>query len=209
MKKLLYVLLGVLAVGGGLGCSDGGEGGAGGSAGSGQGGGNAGGGGGGMGGMGGAGGMGGMGGASLGEGQCRTDQDCTNPNVPCAPPGSPPGCGTCFDPPTSCLDDSACKGQGETYICAPVPCACSPASACAEGCTSDAMCAVGQACGADHRCAPKTCAAPADCPENFECAGAPMMACARKTCAGDGDCSGFCVHGQCYDQAGTCSPPVP
>ena len=194
MQKLLYVLLSVLAVG--VGCGDETGGGSGGSAGAG--GGNA----------GGAGGQGGSGGGSLGEGQCRNDQDCTGPAVPCAPPGTPPGCGTCFDPDPTCVSDNECKPQGEAFICAPVACACSPASACAEGCLDDSKCAVGQACGADHRCAPKTCAAPADCPANFECAGMPM-ACARTACSVDADCSGFCVLGKCYDAPGTCSPPVP
>jgi hypothetical protein len=202
MQKLLYVLLSVLAVGGGLGCGGETEGGSGGSGGSGQGGGNAGGEG------GSAGGAGGAGGGSLGEGQCRGHQDCTNPSVPCVPPGTPTGCGTCFDPDPTCVSDNECKPQGETFICAPVPCACSPASACAAGCTDDSMCAIGEACGADHRCAPKTCAAPADCPTNFECAGMPMT-CARTACSGDADCSGFCVLEKCYDMPGTCSPPVP
>ncbi|MCK6590609.1 MAG: hypothetical protein L6Q76_23860, partial [Polyangiaceae bacterium] len=159
MQKLLYfVLLGVLAAGGGAGCGDETGGGTGGSAGSGQGGGNSGGAGGGSGGEGGgSGGMGGSGGSSLGKDQCRNDQDC-DAAASCAPPGTSPGCGACFDPPSTCVSDNECKAQGEAFICAPFPCACSPASACTEGCVDDTKCAVGQACGADHRCAPKACA---------------------------------------------------
>jgi hypothetical protein len=73
---------------------------------------------------------------------------------------------------------------------------------CQQGCLDDTGCQLGEACGADHRCRPRTCAGPADCPLNFDCSGG---ACARRSCASDGVCQGACVNGRCYPTVGYCA----
>lgn len=146
----------------------------------------------------------GGGGGGLPMGQCRTDADCTGPAESCLPPGAFPGCGACMNVDNPCTGDSMCTGANE--ICEPAQCACGGESVCKLGCLSNMECGGVQVCEM-LRCVGKPCSAASDCPANYACGQDGR--CGRRTCAADGECDGLCVQGQCYDQAGTCTPPVP
>lgn len=145
-------------------------------------------------------------GGMLGAGECRTTDDCVEPNIGiCQSPDAPAMCGICYEPPNPCTMDSECAMQDPTTICNPPPCSCG-GSECMPGCMADADCKIGTHCSAGHRCVPNTCATKADCPTNFDCTN---MECGRKSCTSDAECSGFCVNGSCYDVAGKCMLPPP
>jgi hypothetical protein len=98
--------------------------------------------------------------------------------------------------------------MGEHFICAQVPCPCTPdETECQAGCIDDTSCgAEWLACGADHRCAPKPCTANGDCPLHFECGS--DATCRRMPCTSDSMCDGYCVLGGCYSELGVCSEPA-
>lgn len=138
---------------------------------------------------------------------CRADGDCKG--AFCATPDDPPGCGICRQVKSSCAVDLDCRatalGGGGVPICEPVACACSPASECVPGCTSDTECATGETCEvAEGRCRPQACGASAACPPDFDCGAS---GCARRTCVDDAECDGFCVEGACRPALGECSLP--
>lgn len=149
------------------------------------------------------------GGGGLPAGKCRTSADCSG-GAQCAPPGAVMPCGNCYNGASECATDADCTAQSATAICDPIPCACSGQTKCMEGCTADAACGPGQSCGADHRCAPKSCAQQLDCPTNFLCPPVNQSHCERRTCSVDAECDvGYCVAGACFDMPGTCTLPVP
>lgn len=146
------------------------------------------------------------GGTGLAPGQCRSMSDCAPVHEACVPPTGWMGCGGPACPPlTPCTGDADCAAQGATFICVVFPC-CNGVQACTQGCTSDAVCAMGETCASNHRCVPTACTSAGDCPVDFDC---ESSACQRRACASDAACSGYCVLGSCYQTPGTCSlPPV-
>ncbi|APR84640.1 Hypothetical protein A7982_09989 [Minicystis rosea] len=78
------------------------------------------------------------------------------------------------------------------------------------GCSTNADCSAGLACGTDHRCAPAVCAQQLDCPKNFLCPPVADAKCERKKCSVDPECDeGYCVEGSCFGDPGTCLKPAP
>jgi hypothetical protein len=178
------------------------------------------------------GGGGGDGSNPLAVGRCRVDADCDSPEQEyCARPGEGPGCGVCFS--GDCYGDAECvDAHGAGYICGPLDdaCACPQSGECRAGCAIDG-CGLGADCGSDGRCVARTCSADADCgDEQLRCAGGKCkvpaclsdadcsppntlcnldsFSCYRVSCESDADCGGYCVLGQCYDEAGECQPFV-
>jgi hypothetical protein len=142
---------------------------------------------------------------------CRSQVECDhaagNAGRYCTPPGTEFFCPTC-DATTSCDTDAECKTRSPTLICEPVQCACAPlvTHECVAGCTTNAVCAAGEACDlASGRCGPAACATAVDCPVDFFCGAS---GCERLGCTFDDECSAFCVRGQCYDTAGECRGPI-
>jgi hypothetical protein len=159
---------------------------------------------GGAGGTGGLGGTGGGTGGGLGANQCRTDADCPPQSFnECVPPGVFPGCGICDGSPSTCSSDADCAAMGSAWICESVGCVCQGQTHCVQGCASDPDCAIGEVCGPTHRCQPKPCHVPSDCPANFACSG---TSCQRLPCTTDAACQGYCVKDSCYAMPGTCEP---
>ncbi len=143
-------------------------------------------------------------------GRCAVEQECQPAEGPCLSPGAFAGCGICRRPLPSeiCRSDADCSALGSPYICASSPtlCLCSSETVCMKGCAADSECSEGQRCGASHRCEPKACIAPSDCPTDFRCDGGQ---CLRKSCTTSRDCSGYCVGSACYSTPGTCTLPRP
>jgi hypothetical protein len=136
---------------------------------------------------------------------CSSDEQCQQ--IPCAPPGTPFGCGVCNTDPGTCTDDAECHAQDPTMICEPIACTCTGEKTCVVGCVDDTTCAEGTTCNtALARCAPTACSGAAGCPDDFDCVD---NRCARRTCADDLVCDGYCVLGQCYSGRGECRPPAP
>jgi len=141
---------------------------------------------------------------------CRKDQDCQGPSEYCATVevGGIMYCGTPSD--MLCSSDSECADAGSGgFVCEETTCPSGAfaGKACFPGCT-DASCGpseeTGLVCGTRHRCEPKACAKPSDCPQNFDCTA---QACRRRTCSADSECTGYCVNGQCRDALGKCEQP--
>ena len=99
-------------------------------------------------------------GASAPSGQpCRSQTDCGAASmcVAAAPAGAST-CGACFPTNHACSSDATC---GPDQICAaeanPNPCQCmGPSTSCSPKCKADS-CPASDVCGADGRCAPKSC----------------------------------------------------
>jgi len=149
----------------------------------------------------------------LGDG-CRSDTDCASLSEFCLPPGAFPGCGIPSDEP-ACVSTPACvSSHGTGYVCGPPrpeDCFSEHETICRPGCTLDA-CDDGETCAPNGLCEATECDSSAACPTHFDCAdgGDESGHCARRTCEADRDCDGgWCVLGDCYAAAGTCSLPVP
>lgn len=146
------------------------------------------------------------------EGGCTVEQPCSGPFFDICFATDDPFCGICFNPEFDgngvCNNDSDCFGG---LVCDLDPpknlCLCSPQPICVSPCMNDAQCEEGETCDSGGHCVDQPCVSSAGCPNNFACTSAG--ACSRKTCTSSSDCSGFCVKGQCYAEAGFCSPPPP
>ena len=149
----------------------------------------------------------------LGEGQCRSEQDCTGGEL-CFNEDEP-RCGDCEPSQRACETDEVC---GEGNVCREFTPECScgdgPSTECVAACVGDETCADGERCDAGH-CVTWACADGYTCPTHFACTGAEGTGtagtgCERVACASDGDCGeGWCVEGACFAEPGICSYEVP
>jgi hypothetical protein len=147
-------------------------------------------------------------------GACRANSDCRSGAL-CVAPGQVLCGGICTPVTNPCTTDSDCAPDAAVpLICDYDPCACDQAKRCVPGCVSDADCAAGLICNANHytnhRCGLVICGAgmPA-CPANFACDDSLQPVCARSTCTTDSQCSGACVDDSCYAAPGQCQFPTP
>lgn len=164
--------------------------------------------------------------ADGGGASCRQQADC-GPGDYCRAPGGAYLTGVALGQP--CSSDDACAPGTGGPSCSGGACVCqstqfSPrpqpggqgSGYCMAPCATDADCAgsplgalygdgTGFVCGAGGHCVPKACAAPSDCPSDFDCTA---NQCVRRSCAADADCpaSSACVDGACYAGPGACLP---
>lgn len=144
----------------------------------------------------------------LGEGECRSEQDCTG-GQSCFSEDEPM-CGDCEPAMRACEADEAC---GDGNVCREFTphCSCGdgPSTECVPACTGDETCSDGERCDAGH-CVPWACADGYTCPTFYACTGTEGTGCERVACASDGDCGeGWCVEGACFADPGTCSYEPP
>ncbi len=136
---------------------------------------------------------------------CSAEQQCPQGTGFCTRPDQDLGCGICMNPP----EEEVCQGDGDCAagsICEPLRCACMGQHVCVPGCTSDAECGEGEACGDDGRCAAARCQSQDECPVNFRC---DSGGCLRRACTTSESCEGYCVGGSCYAEPGSCNFPPP
>lgn len=146
---------------------------------------------------------------------CTSSSDCES--FPCAPAGTPRGCGICREPVRACEDDAGCA-PGQVCVEETDPCSCGGAgTACVMDCRTAESdpCGEEARCGASGACEVIDCGAGWACPLNTRCHAASDGArdahgCGRIACDAASDCDcGVCMDGVCQDGPGVCLPPVP
>jgi hypothetical protein len=155
-------------------------------------------------------------------GRCRIAADCHSWER-CGPRYDPPGCGACNRAERACEDGGCAAGLVCVERVLPCTCPAIPSTLCQARCTASS-CAVDELCGADGKCAPRTCKQGYACTPQQVCAPDRMFAdvhgCAVAHCDADGVAcpAGFrcaatlsapssngCVSIQCNDGF-TCPP---
>ncbi len=119
-------------------------------------------------------------------GRCRTAADCHSWER-CGPRYEPSGCGACKRPERACEDGGCASG----LVCLELrdPCSCGgPGTLCQARCTASS-CAADEQCGADGKCAPRSCKQGYTCTAQQVCAPDRMFAdahgCAVAHCDSD------------------------
>ena len=148
----------------------------------------------------------------LGEGECRTEADCSD-GTSCYDEDDP-FYGDCEGAERACEGDGEC---GEGNVCAEYqndhPCNPGELSTrCVAACLDNAACLDGEQCDtATGHCVIWACADGYTCPTYFSCTpDTEGTGCARDTCTDDAGCGeGWCVDGACFAEPGFCSYAPP